>query len=126
MSKIAFATDTKDGLQAPISQHFGRCACFIVLDVGKSDDSSFEVYPNAAAENHNPGDVPNLIKSFGANTIVSGGMGYRAKQFFEDMGIQCVVGAAGTVGQVVEQIRSGDFVLPETNDCPGCSDEHKH
>ena len=123
--KVAFAVDDNMGLQSTISQHFGRCAYFVVVDFSSGDEISFDIHPNTSAQNHNPGDVPNLIRSFGASTIVSGGMGHRARQFFEQMGIQSVVGAQGTVEQVIQQMRDGTFVVPDVNLCDG-EKEHKH
>ena len=58
-------------------------------------------------EAHAPGDIPNFIKQQNAQVMLSGGMGGRAIQFFEQLGIQAATGAQGTVHQSLERYLGG-------------------
>jgi len=42
---------------------------------------------------HEPGLLPRWLHNLGANVIIAGGMGQRARQLFADHGITVVVGA---------------------------------
>ena len=45
----------------------------------------------------------------GANVMLAGGMGRRAVEFFEQLGIEPVSGASGTVRQAVEKYLGGEL-----------------
>jgi predicted Fe-Mo cluster-binding NifX family protein len=70
---------------------------------------------------HAPGEVPAFIKEQGAQVILSGGMGTRAVDFFENLGIQAATGAAGTVREGVKMYLDGAL----TGAAP-CTDSIEH
>ena len=53
-------------------------------------------------ERHMPGDIPNFLRNKGVELVIAYGVGRRAMEFFENLGIKVITGASGRVGDVVE------------------------
>jgi predicted Fe-Mo cluster-binding NifX family protein len=53
--------------------------------------------------------VPNFIHSQGVDVMLAGGMGHRAIAFFEQLGIEAVSGASGTVRRALELYLGGQL-----------------
>lgn len=123
--KIVFATEGNRGLKERVSQHFGRCPTYTVVDVDEKGNINVEVVENPTLQNHAPGMAPQFIASLGADYIVSGGMGPRAIQNFEVFNIHPITGASGEVkanlDYIIEQLRNSG-VLPAPQPC----EEHQH
>lgn len=122
--KIVFSTDGMNGLKENVSQHFGRCSTYTLVDVMEDAEIKVRVVENPTLANHGPGMAPQYISGLGADYIVTGGMGPMAIDLFKSFGIQAVTGASGSVRDVLnkllEQISSGDKA-PEPAPC----EEHK-
>lgn len=75
-----------------LCQHFGHCEKFVIIDV---DESSKEIVgkEEVIPPPHEPGVLPRWLHEQGVTIIVAGGMGSRAQQIFEQVGIEVVVGA---------------------------------
>jgi predicted Fe-Mo cluster-binding NifX family protein len=121
--RIAVSADSKNGLDSVVSPHFGRCPYFVLVDLKDHDVTGVEEVDNPYYGNHQPGQVPALISSLGANVMLSGGMGGRAIMFFQQFGIEGVTGAYGTVRQSVERYLGGQ--LKGAAPCRE-SEEHGH
>lgn len=82
-----------------VSQHFGHCERFLIIDAedGKVNDQKYLANPA-----HQPGFLPAYLSEQGVACIIAGGMGPRAQQLFGQQGIQVLAGVAGTADQVVE------------------------
>ena len=107
--RIAFATEAPGGLEAEIAYHFRRAPFFTFVDLDEDGEIlSVEVLENPALNVHRPFVVPSFIKQQGADVIVAGGMGERAKLFFEQEGIETVTGAQGRVVDVLSAILKGE------------------
>jgi len=78
MTKAAIALDGN-----VISEHFGKVGEFLFVTFEDGKEISREMIPAPAAD-HAPGVFPNWIKSMGADVVMAGGMGVKAKQFFQD------------------------------------------
>ena len=119
--RIAISADDKNALDSPISPHFGRCLCFILVDVEGQEVKSVTAVDNPYYGNHVPGQVPAFIQSQGADVMLTGGMGHRAVSFFEQYNIQPVTGASGTVRQALQSYLGGELygVKP-------CAESHEH
>jgi len=75
-----------------LSMHFGHCEQFALVDVDESARSATGtdlVIPPP----HEPGLLPRWLGELGADVIIAGGMGHRARQLFAQNGIRVVVGA---------------------------------
>ena len=107
--RIAVSVETKDGLDSIVAHHFGRCPFFALIDVEEKDVTAVEVIDNPFFSGHQPGQVPGFIKDMGADVMLSGGMGGRAIQFFQQFDIQTATGADGTVYQALERYLDGEL-----------------
>jgi predicted Fe-Mo cluster-binding NifX family protein len=121
--RIAVSADNKNGLDSVVSPHFGRCPHFVLVDLDDHDVREVREVDNPYYGHHQPGQVPALINSLGANVMLTGGMGGRAIMFFEQLGIEGVTGAYGTVRQSVERYLGGQ--LKGAAPCKE-SQEHRH
>lgn len=107
--RIAISADSKNGLDSVVSPHFGRCPFFVLVDLAGHEVSAVREVDNPYYGNHQPGQVPGLIASLGANVMLSGGMGGRAIMSFEQYGIDAATGAYGTVRQSLEKYLRGQI-----------------
>ena len=108
--KIAVSVETNNELGSIVAHHFGRCPFFALVDVVGTEFKAVEVVANPFYNGHQPGQVPAFIKSQNADVMLSGGMGGRAIQFFEQYGIQTATGATGTVRSALESYLGGELV----------------
>ncbi len=120
---IAFATQTKEGLNSLISAHFGRAPYYIFVEIEGENVKRVIEKNSPFSEGHNPGEVPAFVHENGATVIVSGGMGQRAIQNFEHLGITPVVGVAGKVEDILSDFLSGKLKDYKGTPCnEGCGD----
>ncbi|MBT7074761.1 MAG: NifB/NifX family molybdenum-iron cluster-binding protein [Anaerolineae bacterium] len=121
--KIAVTIETDNGLDSMVAQHFGHAPFFALVDVENGEITATEIVVNPFAKKHQPGQVPGFIKEQNAAVMLSGGMGGRAIQFFEQAGIEAATGASGSVRQALENYLGGN--LAEAAPCAE-SVEHGH
>ncbi|MCD6451106.1 MAG: NifB/NifX family molybdenum-iron cluster-binding protein [Acidobacteria bacterium] len=95
MKKIAVAISSDEGLESPVSLHFGRCPYYLLAEVEGEDIAKSSIIRNPFYHAHAPGVVPQFIKEQGAEVIIAGGMGGRAIDIFLSLGIEPVTGASG-------------------------------
>ncbi len=105
--KIAITAENNNGLESMVAQHFGHAPFFILVDVENSEVTATQGVANPFAEAHQPGQIPEFIHQQKANVILSGGMGGRAIEFFEQLDIRAATGASGTVRQALENYLGG-------------------
>ena len=125
MKKLALACEDNQGLDGQISQHFGRCPNYLIVDVEGNEVKKSEVVANPYFTNHIPGKVPQFIKEQGAQVMIAGGMGPKAIDMFTTFGIEVVTGAVGNAGNVLQAYLGGEIsgVEPCKHDHPG---DHDH
>ena len=86
--RIAFSALTDQGLESPISPHFGRCPFYVFVDLdGENQVIGVNAISNAHAKKHDPGQLPAYIRDQGADVMISGGMGGRAVNFFHQFNV---------------------------------------
>jgi predicted Fe-Mo cluster-binding NifX family protein len=119
--RIAISANDRKDLDSLVSAHFGRCPCFILVDVEGQEIKAVTAVDNPYYGNHAPGQVPAFIHSQGADVMLAGGMGHRAISFFEQYGIQAASGASGTVREAIESYLGGELHGVEP-----CTDSHEH
>jgi predicted Fe-Mo cluster-binding NifX family protein len=107
--RIAVSVETNNGLDSVVAHHFGRCPFFALVDVVETDVKAVEVVANPYYGAHQPGQVPGFIHQQNADVMLSGGMGGRAIQFFQQYGIQTATGANGTVRTALERYLNGEL-----------------
>jgi predicted Fe-Mo cluster-binding NifX family protein len=106
--RIAIPSEAPGGIQATVSDHFGHCAAFTVVEVDGTGLASLTVIPNP---DHESGDclaLLRLLREARTDVLVVAGIGRRPLVAAERAGID--VGSsegAQTVADVVELIRRG-------------------
>ncbi len=127
--RIAVSVETNQGLDSLVAHHFGRCPFFALVDVEGDEIQSATIIENPFYAAHQPGQVPGFIHQQQANVMLSGGMGGRAIQFFDQYGIEAATGASGTVGEAVTSYLEGKIAGASScaeSEAHGHGDEHHH
>ena len=109
--KIAISTEGDS-----VSAHFGRCPEFTILDIKKGKLLEKQIIPNPG---HHPGFIPQFLHQKGVKVIIAGGMGMRATGFFNELGIEAIVGVSGKINDVVNQLLKGTLKGGESLCKPG-------
>lgn len=110
MRKAAIALDGEY-----VSGHFGRVREFLLLSYKDGQEVDREVFP-APEGAHTPGVFPNRVKEMGADLVVAGGMGVKAKEFFRQLGVEVATVPLMKVEDAVKGLLSGTLQQVET-DC---------
>jgi Mrp family chromosome partitioning ATPase/predicted Fe-Mo cluster-binding NifX family protein len=87
VNKIIFAIPLAEG---KLCSHFGHCEQFALIQTEKEKITGKMMHRPPA---HEPGVLPRWLHDLGAQVIIAGGMGSRAKQLFVESGIKVVTGA---------------------------------
>lgn len=111
--KIAIAADEKF-----VSSHFGHCQGFFMYDIENNQISNKMFLENPG---HRPGFLPEYLKEQNVDVVISGGMGSRALQLFEQNNIDVVIGAHGTCDEVAALYLEGQL-----KSSGGACREHEH
>ena len=119
--RIAISLETNDGLDSVVAHHFGRCPFFVLVDMDEKEIQAIEVIDNPYYSSHQVGEVPKFINEQKANVMLSGGMGGRAIQFFQQFGIEAATGATGTVRSALEDYLGGGL-----SEAAPCSESVSH
>lgn len=109
--KIAISTDSSE-----VCGHFGRAPDFTFVTFEDNKVVDKKVLPNPG---HTVGSIPQFINEQGATCIITGGMGHRATGFFQQYGIEVIMGVSGTVDDVIRKIIDGTLEGGESICAPG-------
>ena len=107
--RIAISALEDKGIESAISAHFGRCPYFVLVDLDGQQAIQVQVIANPYYGSHEVGQVPGFIHSHDVDVMLTGGMGRRAIEFFEQYGVKPVTGAGGTAQQALEQYFGGQL-----------------
>jgi predicted Fe-Mo cluster-binding NifX family protein len=99
-----------------VSMHFGRCPSFTIVDIEEGKITKKEVVGNPG---HQPGFIPQFLHQRSVECIIAGGMGMRATGFFNELGIQTLVGINGRIDEVIEKLQKGTLEGGESLCKPG-------
>lgn len=85
-----------------LSQHFGHCEQFAIIDV--DDNKNISETELVTPPAHEPGVLPKWLAGMHVNLIIASGMGRRAQQLFAQNNINVIIGApANEPQQLVRQ-----------------------
>ncbi len=105
IEKIAVTADIDNGLDSPVSGHFGHCGAFIVTTVKDGEIIQVESVPN---NGHTSCAEPiNRLVALGVNVLITLGMGMRPFMAAQQAGLTVVRGGGITVGDAVETYIAG-------------------
>ena len=101
--KIAISSTGKE-LDSAVDPRFGRCAYFIIVDIDK-ENKKFDVVktianPNVAVGGGAGVSAAQLIANEGAEAVITGNIGPRAHDVFQQLGIDAYM-AEGTIEEAV-------------------------
>lgn len=119
--RIAISSEQNNGLDSQVSHHFGHCPYFVLVDLEGDEVKQVETIPNPYYGNHQPGMVPGFINQRNVNIMLSGGMGWRAIDFFQQYGIGVSTGADGTARDTLQRYLNG-----ELNEAAPCRESQDH
>lgn len=100
--KLALATDG-----GYVAAHFGHCPEYTLVDVEDERIESQVTVPNPG---HQPGFLPVYLDELKVTHVIAGGMGPKARELFAARGIATVIGAQGSVGEVISAFVAGKLV----------------
>ncbi len=118
--KLCIPTLGSGGLNALVSEHFGRAPTFTVVDMANNEVT---VMQNTGEHFGGVENTPELVAAAGAAVLLCSGLGPRAIAAFEQFGIEVYVGARGTVEDAIRAFQAGALIEAcESNACK----EHRH
>jgi predicted Fe-Mo cluster-binding NifX family protein len=99
--KIAIATE-----QDRVAEHFGHCQGFTIYEVEQNQVKTQKFH---TSPEHVPGAIPNFVNSLGAKVVIAGGMGGGAIQMFNEMQIEVITGATGSLDTAINRYLDGNL-----------------
>lgn len=112
--KVAVAAEN-----GKVSAHFGHCAHFVVAEIEEGSVVSRQTVENPG---HAPGALPPFVAGLGATVIIAGGMGRMAIDLFNSHGVEALVGAGGSVDEVLNDFAQGRLAVGAS----ACTEENHH
>ncbi len=109
--KVCFPTETLQGLESPVYEHFGSAPGFVIVD---TESKSIEEINNN--DLHHAHGMCQPLKALGGrevDAVAVGGIGAGALMRLQAQGIRVYRVTIGTVGENMEFILKGN--LPEFN-----------
>lgn len=101
-------TSEGNALDARIDQRFGRCQYFIFVDTETLEFEAIE-NPNISASGGAGIQSAQLVAQKEVKAILTGNVGPNAFQTLQAGGIDVITGASGTVKDVIEKYKKGEF-----------------
>ena len=99
-----------------VSAHFGRAPEFTLVTIENNQVVEKKILQNPG---HTIGSIPKFISDEGAKCMISGGMGHRAQNFFNEYGIEVIMGISGNIDDVINKILNGTLEGGESLCSPG-------
>jgi len=105
--KIAITSMGKD-LNDKVDPRFGRCRIFIIYDL---DTNQFEAIENKNAQGMGGVGIQSgqMMADRGVKTVLTGNCGPNAFQTLNAAGIEIVAGVKGTIQEVIDKYKSGQY-----------------
>jgi len=97
-----------NNLDSQVDPRFGRCRYFIVVDTETMQYEAID-NPNINAASGAGIQSGQLIANKQVQIVLSGNIGPNAFETLQQAGIEMVSGAVGTVRDVVEKYKKGEF-----------------
>jgi len=107
MVRLVIPTEDGNGLDARLSQHFGRAPYFVVVEIQGDKVASVQAVPNQSEHFGGYGLPPDLILQLRPDAVITFGMGPRAISRFQEAGVAVYRAQSETVKEVVEAYLQG-------------------
>lgn len=117
-TSIDSGTGPQEMLNTQVDPRFGRCESFVIVD---TETMEMKVMPNPSVQTaHGAGiQAAQVIVNQDVKVVITGKVGPNAHAALSTSNIKIITGAVGTIGQVIEQYRSGG--LQEESKYPNVS-----
>ena len=123
MVRIVVPVVDKTGLDAQLSEHFGRAPFFMVVELDeKGSVGSQKAVPNTSEHFGGTGRPPDRILEFKPDALITYGMGPRALRIFQNARFAVLRTNANTVREVVKAYNNNE--LNELTE--GCHEARHH
>jgi predicted Fe-Mo cluster-binding NifX family protein len=115
-----------NGLDSPVSGHFGHCKAFIVATINNGEIVEVETVPNLG--HTSCADPVNYLAGLGVNVLITMGMGMKPFMAAQQAGLVVVRSGGTTVGNAVRAYLNGvgkpmdhDDLCGGSGDGPQCT-----
>ncbi len=106
--KIAVPVNNNQGLASEIAEHFGRCSNYLFLN---EQGEIIEIIDNSSEHHGGQGTPPELIKKYGAEILLCRGIGIKAIELCNQLGIQVYAYPAKEVKEIFNLWRNNKLKL---------------
>ena len=107
VEKIVIPVADDKGLDAVVSEHFGRASYFASVDIDETGMiSNMEFIPNTSEHFGGSGLPPDRIIAMSRGALITYGMGPRAIERFQEAGVAVLKADAGKLGEVLNAYRN--------------------
>lgn len=124
---VAIPSAMPGGLEAGVDAHFGHCAIYTLVEITGGEIKEVKTLPAIPHEQGGCMAPVNYLAENNVKTLISGGMGFRPLQGFNQVGIDVFHGSgAPTVGQAVQALMHDSLPrFAQEHTCGGGAD-HSH
>ena len=105
--KICITTQG-DNIEAQVDPRFGRCQYFVIVDTDANETDVLE-NPNKDGMGGVGVQSGQLMAEKQVKAVLTGNVGPNAFQTLNAAGIEVVTGVSGTVKEVIEKYKKGEF-----------------
>ncbi|MDI6847388.1 MAG: NifB/NifX family molybdenum-iron cluster-binding protein [Candidatus Bathyarchaeia archaeon] len=109
--KIVIPVEDTNGLDARLSQHFGRAPHFAVVELDENGNVlNLQMVPNESEHFGGMGRPPEIIMSLRPNAVITYGMGFRALNMFQSANVAVLQTSKDFVKDVIEAYNKDELV----------------
>ena len=109
--RIVIPVEDTNGLNARLSQHFGRAPYFAVVEIDeKGNVLNLQMVPNKSEHFGGMGRPPEIIMSLRPNAVITYGMGFRALNMFQSANVAVLQTNKDFVKDVIEAYNKDELV----------------
>jgi predicted Fe-Mo cluster-binding NifX family protein len=109
--KLAIPVEDASGLNARLSQHFGRAPYFAVVELDENGKVlNLQMVPNKSEHFGGMGKPPEILMSLRPNVVVTYGMGPRALNMFQNVNIAVLQANKYIVQDIIDAYNRDELV----------------
>jgi predicted Fe-Mo cluster-binding NifX family protein len=109
--RIVIPVEDTNGLNARLSQHFGRAPYFAVVELDENRKVlNLQMVPNKSEHFGGMGQPPQIIMSLRPNAVITYGMGFRALNMFQSANVAVLQTSKDFVKDVIEAYNKDELV----------------
>lgn len=110
-AKIVIPVEDANGLNAKLSQHFGRAPYFAAVELDENGKVlNLQMVPNKSEHFGGMGKPPEIILSLKPNAVITYGMGFRALNMFQSANVAVLQTSKDFVKDVIEAYNRDELV----------------